>query len=163
MTHQDESSVIRDLVDLAMEHGPDATAAALATLINHAMQIEPEQVLEAGLDRGVDSKQAMIFAMAEMCVQGVCARKAAAVVEELCGLKVTSTQVSCAAELDEQLDAWRNRPIGEITYLILDGPRAESRDGSEVARDFRRAFDAAEPAVAERPTASSGSTRRTSD
>jgi len=24
MTHQDECSVIRDLVDLAMEHGPDA-------------------------------------------------------------------------------------------------------------------------------------------
>jgi hypothetical protein len=27
MTHQDEYSVIRDLVDLAMEHGPDAMAA----------------------------------------------------------------------------------------------------------------------------------------
>jgi transposase-like protein len=25
-----------------------------------------------------------------------------------------------AAELDEQFCAWRNRPIGEITYLILD-------------------------------------------
>ena len=47
MTHQDECSVIRDLVDLAMEYGPDAMAAAFATLLNHAMQIELEQVLKA--------------------------------------------------------------------------------------------------------------------
>jgi hypothetical protein len=40
--HQDERSAIRDLVDLAMEHGPDAMAAAFATLMNHAMQIERE-------------------------------------------------------------------------------------------------------------------------
>lgn len=47
MTYQDECSVIRNLVDLAMEHGPDAMAAAFATLMNHAMQIEREQVLKA--------------------------------------------------------------------------------------------------------------------
>jgi hypothetical protein len=47
MTHQDECSAIRDLVDLAMEHGPDAMAAAFATLMNHAMQIEREQVFKA--------------------------------------------------------------------------------------------------------------------
>jgi transposase-like protein len=170
MTHQDECSVIRDLVDLAMEHGPDAMAAAFATLMNHAMQIEREQVLKAeshqrtadrqgyangfkpktlntrvgqvelripqtrdyrdangrpfypkALGRGVRSERAMILAMAEMYVQGVSTRKVTAIVEELCGLEVTSTQVSrAAAELDEQLDAWRNRPIGEITYLVLD-------------------------------------------
>jgi transposase-like protein len=73
------------------------------------------------LDRGVRSERAMILVMAEMYVQGVSTRKVTAVVEELCGLEVTSTQVSrAAAELDEQLDAWRNRPIGEITYLVLD-------------------------------------------
>jgi transposase-like protein len=170
MTHQDESSVIRELVDLAMEHGPDAMAAAFTALMNHAMQIEREQVLKAeshqrtadrqgyangfkpktlntrvgqvdlripqtrgyrdangrpffpkALDRGVRSERALILAMAEMYVQGVSTRKVTAIVEELCGLEVTSTQVSrAAAELDEQLDAWRNRPIGEITYLILD-------------------------------------------
>jgi hypothetical protein len=41
MTHQDECAVIRDLVDLAMKHGPDAMAAAFATLMNHPMQIQP--------------------------------------------------------------------------------------------------------------------------
>jgi len=47
MTHQEERSAIRDLVDLAMEHGPDAMAAGFATLMNHAMQIERGQVLKA--------------------------------------------------------------------------------------------------------------------
>jgi hypothetical protein len=47
MTHQDECSAIHDLVDLAIEHGPDAMAAAFATLMNHAMQIDREQVLKA--------------------------------------------------------------------------------------------------------------------
>ena len=46
MTHQEESAAIRDFVHLAMEHGPDAMAAAFATLMNHAMQIERELVLQ---------------------------------------------------------------------------------------------------------------------
>jgi hypothetical protein len=48
--HPDRPTIggaIRDLVDLAMEHGPDAMAAAFATLMNHAMQIKREQVLKA--------------------------------------------------------------------------------------------------------------------
>jgi hypothetical protein len=47
MTHQEECIAIRDLVDLAIEHGPDAMDAAFATLMNHAMQIEREQILKA--------------------------------------------------------------------------------------------------------------------
>ena len=45
MAHQDECAVLRDLVDLAMEHGPEAMAAAFASLMNHAMQIERGQAL----------------------------------------------------------------------------------------------------------------------
>ena len=34
-------------------------------------------------------------------------------------------------ELDERLDAWRNRPIGEITYLVLDATYEKIRhDGA---------------------------------
>ena len=47
MSHRDECSVIRDLVEVAIEHGPEAMAAAFATLMNHAMPIEREQVLKA--------------------------------------------------------------------------------------------------------------------
>ena len=84
------------------------------------------------LERGARSERAMTLAIAEMYVQGVSTRKVTKIVEELCGLDVTSTQVSrAAAELDEQLTAWRNRPIGEIAYLILDA-RYEKvrRDGN---------------------------------
>jgi len=84
------------------------------------------------LERGVRSERAMTLAIAEMYVQGVSTRKVTKVVEELCGLDITSTQVSrAAADLDEQLAAWRNRPIGEIAYLILDA-RYEKvrRDGT---------------------------------
>ena len=35
---------------------------------------------------------------------------------------LSSTQVSRATRLlDEELAAWRNRPLGEIRYLLLDG------------------------------------------
>ena len=57
MTHQEERSAIRDLVDLAMEHGPDAMAAAFATLMNHAMQIEREQVLKAESHQRTSDRQ----------------------------------------------------------------------------------------------------------
>ena len=86
------------------------------------------------LERGVRSERAMTIAIAEMYVQGVSTRKVTKIVEELCGLEVTSTQVSrAAAELDEQLDAWRNRPLGEVTYLILDARYEKVRiDGTVV-------------------------------
>ena len=85
------------------------------------------------LDRGVRSERAMTLAVAEMYVQGVSTRKVTKIVEQLCGLQVTSTQVSrAAAELDEQLAAWRNRPLGEIAYLILDARYEKVRHGGAV-------------------------------
>jgi transposase-like protein len=41
--------------------------------------------------------------------------------QELCGLEVTSSQVSRAAQaLEAELAAWRERPLGEIPDLLLD-------------------------------------------
>jgi transposase-like protein len=75
----------------------------------------------------------MILAVAEMYCRGVSTRKVTAIVEKLCGLEVTSTQVSrAAAELDEELEAWRSRPIGEITYLVLDARYEKVRHGGAV-------------------------------
>ncbi len=79
------------------------------------------------------SERAMTLAVAEMYVQGVSTRKVTKIVEELCGLQVTSTQVSrAAAELDEELAAWRNRPLGEVTYLILNARYEKVRHGGAV-------------------------------
>src|SRR5512137_1024084 len=73
------------------------------------------------LEKGVRSEQALKLALAEMYVQGVSTRKVSAIVEQLCGTSVSSTQVSqCAAALDAELQAWRTRPLGAFPYLILD-------------------------------------------
>ena len=75
----------------------------------------------SALERGERSERALKLAVAEMYVQGVSTRKVAKITSELCGLEVTSTQVSRAAKLlDEELEIWRNRPIDQIEYLIVD-------------------------------------------
>ncbi len=151
MTHQDECPAIDDLTALLIEHGPAAMASALATLLNDAMQIEREQVLQTeshqrtadrqgyangfkpkilktrvgrvdmpipqthgyldedgrpfyprSLERGIRSERALTLAVAEIYVRGVRTRKVTTVVQELCGLDITSTQVSrAAAAIDE--------------------------------------------------------------
>jgi putative transposase len=84
------------------------------------------QVREGGfypgaLEKGLRSERALNLALAEMYVQGVSTRKVNAVIGQLCGISVSSTQVSRAsAQLDEVLEAWRNRPLGVIVYLFLD-------------------------------------------
>jgi len=73
------------------------------------------------LERGVRSERALTTALAEMYVQGVSTRKVSRIVEELCGHEVSSSTVSrLAAQLDEELERWRERPLGEIPYLVLD-------------------------------------------
>jgi putative transposase len=84
------------------------------------------QVREGGfypqaLEKGLRSERALTLTLAEMYVQGVSTRKVAAITEQLCGTAVSSSQVSRAtAMLDESLEAWRNRRLGEIIYLFLD-------------------------------------------
>ena len=46
---------------------------------------------------------------------------------------LSSSQVSRAAKLlDDELDAWRNRPLGEFRYLILDARYEKMRHGGVV-------------------------------
>lgn len=43
------------------------------------------------------------------------------ITEELCGLEISSTQVSrVTQELDAEFEKFRNRPLGEISYLLFD-------------------------------------------
>jgi transposase-like protein len=75
----------------------------------------------SALEKGQRSERALKLAIAEMYVQGVTTRKVTAVMEELCGLEVTSTQVSRAVQaLDAELTQWRERPLGEIPYVFFD-------------------------------------------
>jgi putative transposase len=87
----------------------------------------------SALEKGVRSERALKLAVAEMYVQGVSTRKVAAVTEQLCGLEVTSGQVSrAAAVLDDELREWRDRPLGETPYLILDARYEKVRHGGQV-------------------------------
>ena len=91
-----------------------------------AITFDIPQVREGGfypqaLEKGLRSERALTLTLAEMYVQGVSTRKVAAITEQLCGMAISSYQVSRAtALLDETLEAWRNRPLGEIVYLLLD-------------------------------------------
>ena len=85
------------------------------------------------LERGERSERALKLAVAQMWVEGVSTRKVKQVTEELCGLEVSSSQVSRAAKLlDEELEAWRTRPLGKHRYLILDARYEKVRHGGQV-------------------------------
>ncbi len=84
-------------------------------------QTRDSQFYPSALERGERSERALKLAVAEMYVQGVSTRKVAKITSELCGLDISSTQVSRAAHLlDEELEIWRNRPLDRVEYLILD-------------------------------------------
>lgn len=64
-----------------------------------------------------------------MYVQGVSTRKEKAITEQLCGVEISATQVSRAtAQLDEVLQEWRERPLGEISYLYVVARYEKVRD-----------------------------------
>ena len=68
-----------------------------------------------------------------MYVHGVSTGKVAAITEQLCVTQISASQVSRAAQtLDEELDIWRNRPLGEIAYLYLDSRYKKVRQGGSV-------------------------------
>jgi transposase-like protein len=73
------------------------------------------------LEKGIRSERALKLALAEMYVQGVSTRRVKEITEKLCGFEISSTDVSRATKLlDESLLAWRNRPLGQYKYLIVD-------------------------------------------
>jgi len=85
------------------------------------------------LERGLRSERALKLAVAEMYVQGVSTRKVQAIAEQLCGTEISSMEVSRAAQLlDEELDSWRRRPIGEVPFLVLDARYEKIRSGGSV-------------------------------
>ena len=87
----------------------------------------------SALERGVRSERALKLAVAEMYVQGVSTRKVTEIMQQLCGLEVSSTQVSRATQLlEEELGAWRERTLGAYRYLYLDARYEKVRHGGTV-------------------------------
>ena len=110
---------------------PKTLTTRMGDITFQVPQVRPGlEFYPSSLEKGVRSEQALKLALAEMYVQGVSTRKVAAIVEQLCGSSVSSTQVSkCAAKLDVELNAWRSRPLGSFAYLILDARYEKVRQG----------------------------------
>jgi len=188
--HYDTSNAHRErvafdsLIELVIDHGPDAICGAFTQLMNTAMQIERQNAIAArphersddrvayanghkpkalkttvgtlhlnipqtrpipgredeyqpfypqSLERGSRSTRAVVATLAQMYVQGVSTRDVKKVMAELGLENVSSTQVSRAtATLDEELNAWRNRPLGQIPYLVLDARYEKVRQNGVV-------------------------------
>lgn len=81
------------------------------------------------------SEQALVSVVQEAYVAGVSTRKVDQVVESL-GLRISKSEVSRICQgLDEQVDAFRNRPLeGRYPYLWLDAKIEKVRDGGRVVR-----------------------------
>jgi putative transposase len=109
---------------------PKTVLSRLGKLELAVPQTRDSSFYPSALERGERSERALKVALAEMYVQGVSTRKVKAIVEELCGSEVSSTQVSrCAAQLDEVLAQWRDRPLGAFPFVILDARYEKVRHG----------------------------------
>jgi putative transposase len=87
------------------------------------------------LERGTRSSRALMLAVAEMYVKGVSTRDVADILDKFGIDGLSSSQVSRASKLlDHDLQQWRDRPLGEVWYLILDARHEKVRiDG--IVRD----------------------------
>ena len=100
---------------------PKKVKTRLGEITFDVPQVRDSSFYPEALEKGLRSERALTLALAEMYVQGISTRKVKSIVEQLCGTSISSSQVSrAAAQLDEILEAWRNRSLGLICYLYLD-------------------------------------------
>jgi transposase-like protein len=94
------------------------------------------------LERGLRSEQALRMSVAEMYLQGVSTRKVQKITEELCGLTISSSQVSgITSKLDSELKLWRDRKLGKFQYMIVDAIYEKTRrDGCVVSSSVLIAY-----------------------
>jgi transposase-like protein len=105
----------------------------LGTLPLKVPQTRDSAFYPQSLERGLRSERALLLAIAEMYVKGVSTRRVKKIVERMCGLEVSSSQVSRAAsELDTMLEAWRGRKLGHYRYVLLDAQYEKVRQGGQV-------------------------------
>ena len=113
----------------------DTPAGTVTVRVPKTADHEGDPFYPRSLERGRRSVRAVMLAVAEMYVKGVSTREAELVMREFGLESLSSSQVSrAAALLDEELEAWRTRPLGETQYLILDARYEKMRHGG-IVRD----------------------------
>jgi len=107
--------------DYANGFKPKQIKTKLGELSLQIPQVRSSEFYPSFLEKGVRSERALKIALAEMYVQGVSTRKVESVLQALCGLQVTSTEVSRAAKLlDDELEKWKTRSLGKFRFLFVD-------------------------------------------
>lgn len=113
----------------------DTPAGTVTVQVPKTAGHDGEPFYPQSLERGRRSVRAVMLAVAEMYIKGVSTREAEAVMREFGIESLSSSQVSRAATLlDDELEAWRNRPLGQIKYLVLDA-RYEKMRHNGIVRD----------------------------
>jgi putative transposase len=107
--------------DYANGFKPKLLKTQLGELSLSIPQVREGQFYPSFLEKGLRPERALKLALAEMYVQGVSTRKVNAVLQELCGLEISSMEVSRAAKLlDDELSNWKKRPLDKYHYIFLD-------------------------------------------
>lgn len=99
----------------------------------HIPQTRGVAFYPGSLEKGLRSERALKLAVAEMYLKGVSTRRVEKITKQLCGMQISSTQVSrMTQELDEEFEQFRNRSLGVFPYLILDATYLKIRHNGTV-------------------------------
>ena len=120
--------------DYANGFKPKTVKTRLGPITFAIPQVRGGGFYPSALAKGMRSERALHLALAEMYVQGVSTRKVSEIVERLFGVEVSSAQVSkAAADMDEVLAQWRERPLTQgYVYLYLDARYEQVRVNGRV-------------------------------
>lgn len=117
----------------ANSYKPKTVKTKVGEISFDVSQVRNSDFYPTALEKGMYSERALKIALAEMYIRGVSTRKVKAITETLCGFEVSAAQVSRAtAQLDEVLQQWRDRELGEIRYLFLDARYEKVREAGQV-------------------------------
>jgi len=124
-----------DRVDYANGFKDKTLYTRVGVLKVNVPQVRSCDFYPSALEKGQRSEQALKLAIAEMYVQGVSTRKIKAITEKLCGLDISSTEVSrICQKMDTELEKWRSRKLGKYPYLIVDALYEKVRhDGNVIS------------------------------
>jgi transposase-like protein len=122
-------------VDHANGFKPKTVLTRMGEVTFDVPQVRAGGFYPSALEKGSRTEQAVNLMLAEMYVQGVSTRKVIEVLQRLVGpeVSISSTQVSrVTAKLDEGLAAWRERPLGDTPYLLLDARYERIREAGQI-------------------------------
>ena len=129
----DEYERTEDRKGHANGYKPKTVRTRIGEITFSVPQVREGGFYPSALEKGLRSERALTITLAEMYVQGVSTRRVKTITEQLCGVEISATQVSRAtAQLDEVLQEWRERPLGEISYLYIDARYEKVREAGQV-------------------------------